>query len=324
MEITVEQIKEAVNQNPSLIDGILPIVSESESGKAMIQNRVDIVYREKIGEEIKKVHNQYDEDVFSVLGQRPGTDESGGKQKTYDFLKGVYSELKDLRGKKESLSTDGRVKELESEIEKIKSQGGGSHIQSLFDSAKSVWETEKSGFIQQISDSKSENEKFQKMTEIKSAIGQLKFSQETPESIKKMVIDNAESILLKTSKLEGGKLVFLDGEGKPIVDSTTYSPKTALQMVSSLDAVKDILFKEGSKGGGADVEIKGSIQTTTVEGKDAQKLILPEGSFKTKQEFVQVAEKALLDSGITRRDANWDLLKNQAYKEHNVANLPFS
>lgn len=322
MEITQEQIIEAIQKNPGLIPGILPTVTDSEVGKKLIENKAELIYKEKIGEEVKKIHQQYDDDIHSILGERAGTGDDGQKQKTYEFAKKLYSELKELRGQKDSLSKDARVKELETQIEKLKTEGGGKHIQEVFDQAKQAWETEKQGYLKQITDTKTENEVFQKRTEIKSAVAKLKFNPDTPESIKNMVIANVEDQLIKTSKIENGKLVFVDGEGKPVIDQTTYQPKDAFGMISSLDAIKDITLKEEKGGGGAKTEIHGSIQTTKVEGKDEKKLILPEGSFKSKMEFINVAEKALLDSGITRKDPAWDQLKTEAYKEYKVSELP--
>lgn len=322
MEITQEQIIEAITKKPELINGILPTVTNSEVGKTLIENKANLIYQDKIGEEVKRIHQQYDDDIFSTLGERPGTGEDGQKQKTYDYAKKLYTELKELRGQKDSLSKDAKVVELQTKIDQLTKDGGGSHIQSIFDQAKATWETEKQTYLKQINDSKSENETFQKKTEIQNAISRLKFNPDTPESIKKMVISNVENQLVNSSKLENGKLVFLDTEGKPVLDPTTYTPKDAFGMVSSMDAIKDISLKENKGGGGATTEIHGSIQTTKVEGKDAKKLILPEGSFKTKIEFQSVAEKALIDSGITRRDPQWDTLKTEAYKEYKVSELP--
>jgi hypothetical protein len=318
----VQEIIEAFKANPTLIEGVLPTIVETEIGKTFIENKSKVIYESKIGDEVKKIHDMYDNDIFESLGVRAGTKEDGSKEKTYEFAKKLYGELKDLRGQKDSLSKDAKVKELEGQIELLKKEGGGQFIQETFEKAKQTWETEKKTYLDQITNSKTENETFQKRTTIQSALQNIKLNPDTPESIRKMVLASAENEMIKNSKFEDGKLVFLDADGKVSIDSS-YKPKDAFQVLSTMDAIKDISLKDGKEksGGGADKTIIGSIQTTTVEGKDTKTLILQEG-IKTKMEFIEVSEKALLASGISKRDPLWDELKNKAYKELNIGALP--
>lgn len=317
-----EQIIEAFKTNPTLIEAILPAIVETEIGKTFIENKSKVIYESKIGDEVKKIHDSYDNDIFESLGVRAGTKEDGSKEKTYEFAKKLFGELKDLRSQKDSLSKDAKVLELQGQIEALKTEGGGKFIQETFEKAKQTWETEKQTYLDQITNSKTENETFQKRTSIQSALQNIKLNPDTPESIRKMVLSNVEGEMIKNSKFEDGKLVFLDADGKVSIDAS-YKPKDAFQVLSAMDAIKDISLKDGKEksGGGADKVITGAIQTTTVEGKDTKTLILPEG-IKTKAQFIEVSEKALLDSGITRRDPQWDELKNKAYKELNVGSLP--
>jgi hypothetical protein len=322
MEAT--QILEAFKANPTLIESILPTVIESEAGKTLIENKSKIVYESKIGEEVKKIHDLYDNDIFENLGVRAGTKEDGSKEKTYEFAKKLFVELKGLRGQKDSLTKDAEVIRLQGQIDLLKQEGGGKFIEEQFEKSKLAWGTEKEGYIKQINDTKTENETFQKRTSIQSAMNNIKFNPDTPESIKKMVLANVEGMMIQNSKFEDGKLVFLDADGKVSIDASTYKPKDAIQVLNGMDAIKDISLKGDKEkgGGGADPTIIGSIKTTKVEGKDDVKdLMLPEG-IKTKTQFVEESEKALLASGITRRDKQWDILKNKAYNELKVAEMP--
>lgn len=323
MEITKEQIIEAFEKDSTLIEGVLPKVIESEVGKNLIENKAKVIFDEKIGDEVKKIHTLYDNDIFETLGVRAGTKEDGSKEKTYEVAKKLYSELKELRGQKDSLTKDAKVNELLGQIETLKKEGGGKHFEEILNQSKLTWDEKEKNYLKQIDDSKHANETFLKQTAIQSALNQIKFNPDTPESIKKMVISSVEKDLVKNSKLEEGKLVFLDAEGKPMIDTTSYQPKNALQVLASMEAIKDISLKEDKeKGGGAQSEIHGSIQTTKVEGKDVQKLILPEGSIKTKTQFQEIANKALSDSGITIRDPRWTKLKDEAYLELKVKDMP--
>jgi hypothetical protein len=129
--------------------------------------------------------------------------------------------------------------------------------------------------------------------------------------------------LIKNSKFEGDKFIVLGSDGKPSLNSK-YEPKSAFESLMSLDAIKDITLKvdDQNGGGGADPIIVGSIQISSVDGKDTKKLILPEGSFKTKLEFQSVTDKALMDAGISKSSDDYVKLKDQAYKDFKVQDLP--
>lgn len=322
MEITKDNIADVL-KNEEFKKDILPAITTSEAVKTMIENNAKVQYQSKIDEEVSTIHSKYDDDMFTILGVRPGTGDDGKKIKTYEAIKTLYTELKGLRDQKESLTKDAKVIELNAKIKKLTEEGGGKHIQEIFDASKLTWDKEKEGFEKTITDLQGTTIDFQKKTEISNAVRGIKFNPDTPESIKKMVLENVEQKLMAGSKIQDNKIVFIDTDGKPIIDPVSHSPKTAEQMLATMDAIKDISLKDDNKkGGGADSTIKGSIQTTTVEGKDTKKLILPEGSVTTQTQFIEVAEKALIDSGLTRRDTEWDELKNKAFKELKVAEMP--
>lgn len=321
--VTQEQIIEAIKNEPTLVAGILPTIQESEAVKTLIDNKATSIYNDKIGDEVKNIHSRYDEDAFGIIGERPEAGEDGNKVKTYDFIKAKLVELKDLRSQKASLSVDARVVELEGQIEKLKTEGGAKHVQEVFDQAKETWNTEKSRLSTMLEKAQEDKVNFQKKTQIGSALSTIKFDPSTPDSVKRMVLGNAEAELMKNSKIEEGKLVFLDANGKPSVDPTSYAPRTAVQMLEGIEAIKDISLQEDKgKGGGANPSINGSIITSSVEGKNTKTLNLPAGSFKTRVEFQAVVEKTLLESGVTRRDADWTKLSDEAYNRLNVKDLP--
>lgn len=321
MEVTKENISEVL-KDENFINDILPSITESELVTSLIANKADAEYKSKIEEEVRTMYGKADDDMFGILGERPGSKDNGSKQKTYEKQKELYSELKGLREKEQSLTVDARVIELNSKIETLKKDGGGSHVQAVFDQAKDDWKEEKEGYLKTISDASTNNDSFKKRTEIASAMREIKFNPDVTESIKKMVLDNVEKELIQNSKFENDKLVYLKADGKPALNAE-FKEKSTLEMLKSNEAIKDISLKsENKRGGGADTTIVGSIHTTSVEGNDTKKLVLPEGSFKSKTEFGIEADKALFASGLTKRDGDFDKLKNQAYKEYKVADMP--
>lgn len=322
MEITVEQIVEAIKTKPEIVTGILPTLTEVEAVKKLIDNKADSIFKTKIDEEISKTHSKYDDDMFAKLGERPGQKPDGTKEKTYEKLNSLLSELADLREKKDGLTKDAEVARLTGEIEKLKSEGGGAQIQKIFDEAKVEWNKKEQTLNEKIAELNNKTIEGQVKNDIAAGIASIKFNPDVSETVKKIVLNQVENDLLKNSKIENGKTLFLKPDGTTYLNSS-YEPMNASEVLASLDGIKEISLKENAGGGGqAPTVINGQIKTTTVDGKDTKKLELPTGSFTTKKAFIEVAEKALIDAGITKRDPNWDNLKNGAYNDYNVKDLP--
>ena len=319
----VQQIIDAMKANPGLISGVLPTIIESEIGKKAINTEAETIANTKIADTVKSLHQKYDDDMFEILGERPERSDDGSKEKTYQKVKALYSELKDLRGQKDSLSKDAKVAELQAKITELSEGDGASkQIKDQFETAKKTWLAEKAELTTKLESQQTEQQKFQKSMLIDAELNNIKFDPNVTPSIQKMVIADARNQLVNNSELRDGKLVFLDGEGKVELNKTTYDPIDVHGKLTSLESIRDISLKdENNKGGNAKPNVP-TIQTTTVEGKDAKKLNLSPGSFKTKAEFISVSEKAMLDAGITRRDPEWSKLQNEAYKEHEVSTLP--
>lgn len=323
MELTVEQILEAITKTPTLVDGLLPKLVELEPVKKVIENRAESIFKVKIDEEISKTHSRYDDDMMATLGERPAQKEDGTKEKTHEKIKTLFGELKELRTKKDSLSKDAEVQRLMGELEKAKQEGGGKFIQEQFEQAKAEWTKKEQDLLKQIQDKDGALTVGQIKNIVATGFAGLKLNPDISDTIKNVILQNEEQKIIQNAKIENGKVVFMNAEGKPLLNPTTYEPMTITEVLSTSEAVKEITLKENAGGGGgADPVVKGALKTITVEGKDSRKLELPAGSFKTKKEFIDVAEKALIDSGITRRDADWDTLKNEAYKSYNVSELP--
>lgn len=80
----------------------------------------------------------------------------------------------------------------------------------------------------------------------------------------KNVICKTKSKRLSDAKIENGKVVFYNAEGKPLLNPTTYEPMTITEVLSTSEAVKEITLKENAGGGGADPVVKGALKTITV------------------------------------------------------------
>ena len=319
----LQQIIEAIKADPKIAEGILPTISESEAYKKAVENKAEAIFKSKIDEEVNKTHSRYDEDIFAVLGERPEQREDGTKEKTYEKAKKLFEELKTLRGKKDSLTKEAEVQRLTAEIENLKKEGGGKFIQEQFEQAKAQWNAEKTELQKLLKDKEAEIVSGQIGNIVATGFAGLQTNPDISDTIKSVILDNEKARIIKNSKIENGKVVFLTEDGKPLLNPTTYEPMTITEVLSSSKAIQEItLKKQGTQGGGADPIVKGALKTVKVDGKDEKSLELPAGAFKSKKEFIEVAEKALIDAGVTRNNPEWDTLKNKAYKDYNVYELP--
>lgn len=318
----LEQITAALSENAELLTGVITHVLDTDKGKEIITNRADGIYNERIGDEVSGIHRQYDEDMFSILGERPGTIDGGGKQKTYDKIKSLYEELNTLRGQKETLSKDAEVQRLTAEIENLKTNGPGAHWEQTFNTEKEKWTTERQTLLERAENAEGSITTFKKRSDIEAGLRGFKYNESVPDGVRKTYVDNVVNSLIQQSKVEGDKVIYLDENGAQINDAE-YKPMSAQGILKM--RLKDILLDANADGGGgAPATVKGSIETTSIDGKNVDSLKLVDGSFKTRVEFLETAEKALLDSGITRDNPQWDKLKNEAYNRYNVKDLPLN
>lgn len=317
----LSEITNALNGNADLLNGVIDHVLTTERGTEVIGNRAEVIFKEKIGDELSLIYKKQDDDMFSILGERPTAKEDGGKQKTYEKNKELYTELAELRKQKDSLNKDAKVQELTAKIEQLEKNGGGSHWEQTFNTEKDKWTQREAELKQRAETAENNIVNFKKISDIDAGLVGLKFNEDIPEMARKALIDNVKSTLLKHSKIEGDKVIYLDPNGAQL-NRPDYTPQTSADVLKN--ALKDVLLTENKdEGGGASKTVTGSIETTTSEdGKSTEKLVLPNGSFKTRVEFLQVAEEALLKSGKTRRHPDWDKLKNEAYKRYGVDKLP--
>ncbi len=316
------QITAALEGNAELLTGVTSFIVDSDKGKELIGNKAEAIFQGRISDEISGVHSQYDNDAFEILGEKPKVLDDGKKQKTYDFLKERLTELKTLRTQKDDLNVDAEIIKLKAEIEVLKKDGGGSHWEKTFNAEQEKWKAEREGYLDTIKNAATSNSEFRKTSDIEQGLRGLKFNEDIPESARKAVVDATVRSLIANSKIENNKILYLDEKGVILYDAES-KPQTASGVLKTL--LKDIIKNENTDGGGgAPPTVTGSIEITRVEGKDdIEKLVLPEGTFKSKLEFQQKAEEALLKSGVTRSETQrWNKLINDAYKRHGVGKLP--
>lgn len=316
-----QAIIDAIKDKPELFTEVFNGVKTLEPVKPLFQKVLDTELSPRIDEKTREIYGNIDKDFFDTLGVKP-EEKEGKKEKTYDMVKRILADHKRLKDVEGSLTETEAVKKLTAEIEELKTKGGGAHWESVYNQAKTQFEQERVSLKERAEKAEGLVIAGQKGNSLANAVAKLSLNPDVDKSIADMVINTAKAELEKNSKIEGDKVIFLNAEGKPLLNSNL-DPMSAEEALMSIEAIKKITLQQKTPGagGGADPEIKGSIETKNVEGKDEQRLVLPSG-FKSKLEFDQAADKALLDSGIARSDKRFNELKTKAYKEHEIDKLP--
>lgn len=311
MDITKEDVIAYLAEEGNVTE-LIPTIVEHAALKPVIENKVKILYEKGIADEVRNIYSKADADMEAILGERPETLDGGGRKKTYDKNKELYQELAELRAKK-------------AEFEKAPAKGDDPKLQELFDTAKATWEKKEAELIATIKEKDGANVDFIKKSFITQELANIKFDPNTPESVRKLVLKDAETALMASSALNetGDGLVFTGEDGKVIVNDK-YAPSTTKDMIDGFASIKDISLKDTKGGGAAPTKVNGGVITTNVEGKDTKKLTLPAGVIKSKSAFMDLADKTLLANGVDRNSDDFQRLKNEAYVEYKVADLPFT
>ena len=71
MEINKDNIDQVIGTDEFKSD-LLPLLNEIEPIKTLVTNKAELIYKDRIDDEVKTIHGRYDDDMFNVLGERPG------------------------------------------------------------------------------------------------------------------------------------------------------------------------------------------------------------------------------------------------------------
>lgn len=234
----------------------------------------------------RSIHTQYDDDLNDIFGERKQPNE-----KTYNFLKRKFSELKESAGQSEPLKA--KIKEME---EKLKSGAGDEQLKSELEQVREEYKKEKAQWGEKEKEWEQRTVNFQLSTEIDKGMAGLKFDSNIPEAARMALIDRTKADIMKMAVIADGKLVFKDADGKTMLDSNL-DPVTAEGMLSKqLEAILDTTVK------------KETPKAKETEGEDGKtKITLENPNAQSREEVT----KYLKESGL----ANGSKEYIEAYKE---------
>ena len=253
----------------------------------------------RIGDEISKVHSQYDNDAFEILGER-----KAGNEKTYNFLKRKLRELKESAGGSQ-VHLD-RIAQLEADL---KNKSGDEQLKKDYEQIRKTYNEEKQTWEKKIQDYEASQQSMKIEIQLDAALPKLKFSDQIPENVRNIMIQAAKSKLLQSGKIVDGQLIFVDKDGATLRNkNNALNPYTAEEMLTA--ELKDILGeKKVVPGTGVKPEI-----VKDKDGKETINVSVPD-SVKTKEDL----SKYLMSLGLNRNSKEYQL----AYQEYSEK-LPFA
>lgn len=246
----------------------------------------------RIGEEISKVHSQYDNDAFEILGER-----KAGNEKTYNFLKRKLKELKDAAGSSQ-VHLD-HIKQLEDDL---KNKSGDEQLKKDYEQLRKTYNDDKQSWDTKTQEYIRSQEAMQVEIQLDNAIPKLKFSDKIPETVRDVMIRSAKAKLLQSGKIVDKQLIFLDKDGATLRNkNNALNPFTAEEMLTA--ELKDILGETRViPGTGVKPEV-----VKDKDGKETINISIPD-TVRTKEELT----KYLMSLGLPRNSNEYIV----AYKEY--------
>jgi len=312
--MTIEEIIAKAKEDANFRKALVTYSSSTEEGKEILNNFAIAEYDKKIKDKVSEIHTAYDNDIHEILGERKETN-----QKSYDFVKKLVGELKELRIKSPD-DKDEKIKELNLKIKEFEDSGShNEHWKNTYEEALKKWEEKEQELNDSIKTIKSEFSGNTVLSELNAAKAGLKFIDSIPDEAINAMYEVEKNKILKNAKIENGKITYFNEDGSPAMNES-YKPVSAQEILAKSLGV--VLAVKESSGGGAPANIKFGEIHTEGEGDNAKsKLVLDKESFKSKTEFQEVAAKALKNQGVAMGDEKYDALLDGAYAEYEVEKL---
>ena len=315
--MTLAEIIALAKNDPELRKGLIAFSNETEEGKIILQNFADAEFDKRIKDKISEIHTAYDNDVFEILGER-----KEANVKSYDFIKKLVGELKELRGSNDS-TKEAKIKELNDKIKKMQDDGSvNEHWKKIYEEALAKWQQSEKELKETISKKDSDYLQNQILNELNVVKSGLKFIEALPQEAVKALLDIETNKILSTAKIIDGKVVYLKEDGNPYLNKE-YKPISAKELFE--EKLSSIIVKdENASGGKAPKNVRvGEIIKTGEGDKAIEKLVLNKEAFNSKRSFNEVATKALKEQGVAMGDPRYNKLLDEAYKEYEVSQLEF-
>lgn len=285
--MTVEQITAEITAKPELKTAILSslknevieamkaegtvIRTKDEETQYITNYETNVIpgkVQAEIGAKIKAVHDQYDQDLFTLLGEKKLPTE-----KTYDFMKRKLAELtaKKGAGNDDPVLAD-QIKDLTAKLKERESYVSPDEVDKL-----------KGKYFTEHVDLRLTNAMDKMPIAVPAHITDDKAKQQYIETQRRFIkVDFMQKY--KAKQDDKGNIVFYDGD-KLLTDSKTAAPKTESDLIAESYSSYFIPAKAPAKGAGSR------------SGGNADRVDVNEATLKTKKEVIEHLTKKGLTSG---------------------------
>lgn len=260
-----------------------------------------------ISKRIGEIYGGLDGDILEVSGIA-----KNGIEKTYDYAKRVLTELK------------GQITKLTADNEKLtKSQGGeGEALKQARADLASITK-QYNELNDRFNEAKTEHEKalFSAKAdyELQAAAGRLKFKPGLPESVTRIIVQQAAGKIKAMSPEEiddgdGGKLLVFKGEDGAILrnQGNKLLPYTAAELLGRELETMGVLDKGRKQTGSGTQSTQGGTGGNTA-GIDGA---------RTRLEAEEMLRKQFTSQGLTVGSTAYQEAMDKAWKDYNVGKLP--
>ena len=270
-----------------------------------------------IGSRIGEVYRTMDETITSVTGVK-----RDGDEKTYNFLKRAATELKQKAdGASKYTEEIATLKAEKTRLEGLVAKGaGGEEAQKQLAQAKADLENVQKEFASLKRQSEKQKEEYEKQifgvrvdNEIKNSINGIKFKTDLPESVTKLLLEQAvEKVKAFNPTYEddgkGGKVLSFRNADNSIMRNaaTNLQPFTARELVERELETLGVLAGKAAPGAGT--------QAPPVGGSGG--VVVDLSAARTRKEFTEIATQTLLQQGKTIGSNEFDTALQEIYKSN--------
>lgn len=313
----LQDITNAIGDNNELFDGVINYIRENERGQQFLTNYSNEIADTRVSEHMRQTMDTLDNKMFELTGRRP-ENVNGVKQKSIDFAASLLQEAINAKG------DESKLKELNDEIERLKSSGASNEFyKGEFEKLQEKFTTTVKDFEKKLTDKDIANNKFQLQTQLQGALSGMKFSDNLPESVVKMLTQTHIDFLTGSVQKRGEKNFYHDEQGQPYADAVG-NPLSADAVLKL--RMKEILKDGDSKpGGGAPPTVNGLIESVKIDGKDSE-VVTMSGAYKDRSDYTKQLDEALAKAGISMYSDSdkYNKVRAATYKRDAqiIANLP--
>ena len=271
-----------------------------------------------IGRRIGEVYRTMDETITSVTGVK-----RDGDEKTYNFLKRAATELKQKAdGASKYTEEIANLKAEKTRLEGLVAKGGSEEAQKQLAQARADLENVQKEYATLKKQSEKQKAEYETQifgvrvdNEINNSLGGIKFKTELPESVTKVLLQQAVDKVKSFNPQfiddgKGGKVLGFHNSDNSVMRNaaTNLQPFTARELVERELETLGVLAGKAAPGAGT--------QAPPAGGNGGSGVVVDVSAARTRKEFTEIATQTLLQQGKTVGSKEFDDALQEIYKSN--------